>query len=65
MFGQDSDREEIILVPELTPDEALEFVRARRRGIDVNEKDVVRLFGTIGTIAATLESFLNGSMSVD
>jgi hypothetical protein len=64
-FGQDTDREEIILVPELTRDEALEFVRTRRKGIAVNEEDMVRLFENIGTTAATLEAFLNESMSVD
>jgi hypothetical protein len=65
VFGQDKDREEIILVPELTQGEALEFIRARRKGVDVNEKELMRLFDNVGTNAATLESFLNGDMSVD
>jgi hypothetical protein len=37
VFGQDTGREEIILVPELTRVEALEFVR-RRNGIAVDEE---------------------------
>ena len=65
VFGQDKDREEIILVPELTQGEALEFIRARRKGVDVNEKEMRRLFDNIGTTAATLGAFLNGDMSVD
>jgi hypothetical protein len=31
----------------------------------VNEKEMMRLFDNVGTNAATLESFLNGAMSVD
>lgn len=65
VFGQDIDREEMIFVPELTRDEAMEFVRARRKDVDMIEKDVIRLFDNVGTTAATLEYFLNGSMSVD
>jgi GTPase SAR1 family protein len=65
VFGRDTAREEIILVPELTQGEALEFIRARRKGDDVNEKEMMRLFDNVGTNAADLESFLNGGMSVD
>jgi hypothetical protein len=65
VFGQDKAREEIILVPELTQGEALEFIRARRKGVDVNEKEMMRLSDSVGTNAADLESFLNGAMSVD
>ena len=68
VFGQDPEREEIILVPELTQAEALEFIRARRNGIDVNVKEMMRLFDNVGTNAATLETFLNRDttdMSVD
>jgi hypothetical protein len=65
VFGQDKDREEIILVPELTQGEALEFIRARRKGVDVDEKEMMRLFDSVGTNAATLETFLNKDMSVD
>jgi hypothetical protein len=64
VFGQDRDREEIILVPELTRDEALTFVR-RRKGIAMDEEEMMRLFQNIGTTAATLENFLDGTMSVD
>jgi hypothetical protein len=65
VFGQDPSREEIILVPELTQDEALEFIRTRRKGVDVDEKEIMRLFDNVGTNAATLETFLNKDMSVD
>jgi hypothetical protein len=69
VFGRDIFREEIILVPDLTSDEALEFIRAWRNngGVDVNvnETEMIRLFDNIGTTASTLECFLNGPMSVD
>jgi hypothetical protein len=66
MFGQDIDREEFILVPELTRVEALEFVRRRRRkGIALDEKEIMHLFENVGTTALTLEAFLKGTMSVD
>jgi hypothetical protein len=64
VFGQDKDREEIILVPDLTQGEALDFVRTRK-GVDVNEKEMMRLFDNVGTTASTLECFLNEPMSVD
>ena len=64
MFGQDTGREEIILVPELTRDEAIQFVR-RRKGIAMDEEEMMHLFENIGTNAVQLEDFLNGSMSVD
>jgi hypothetical protein len=65
VFGQDIDREEFILVPELTRVEALEFVRRRRKGIAMDEKEIMRLFENVGTTALTLEAFLNGTMSAD
>jgi GTPase SAR1 family protein len=65
VFGQDEDREEIILVPELTQGEALNFVQARKGADDVNEKEMMRLFDNVGTNAATVECFLNGAKSVD
>jgi hypothetical protein len=64
VFGQDKAREEIILVPELTQGEALDFVRTRK-GVDVNEKEMMCLFDNVGTNAADLEAFLNQDMSVD
>ena len=64
VFGQDKAREQLILVPELTHQEALDFVRARK-GVDQNEKDLMRLFDNVGTNAADLEAFLNLGMSVD
>jgi hypothetical protein len=65
VFGRDRAREEIILVPELTQGEALNFVQARKCVDDVNEKDMMRLFDNVGTNAADLVDFLNGAMSVD
>ena len=64
VFGKDVAREEIILVPELTQDEALDFVRTRK-GVDVNATEMIRLFDNVGTNAADLEDFLNGVESVD
>ena len=64
VFGQDPAREKIILVPELTQVQALEFIRARK-GIYVDEKEMMHLFDNVGTNAAGLFSFLNKDMSVD
>jgi hypothetical protein len=52
-------------VPELTQGKALEFIRARRKGVDVDEKEMMRLFDNVGTNAADLEDLLNGDMSVE
>jgi hypothetical protein len=65
VFGQDQDREEIILVPDLTQGDALDVAQARKGADDVNEKEMMRLFDNVGTTAATLEFFLNGAKSVD
>ena len=64
VFGQDAEREKIILVPELTHNEALDFIRARQ-GVDMDEKEMMRLFDNVGTNAATLECFLNEHVSID
>jgi hypothetical protein len=64
VFGQDKSREEIILVPELTQGEALDFFRTRKV-VDVNATEMIRLFDNVGTNAADLEFFLNGAESVD
>jgi hypothetical protein len=64
VFGQDEARERYILVPDLSDTEALEYVRARKGG-DVDVKDMMRLFDSVGTNAAKLLDFVSRDGSVD
>jgi hypothetical protein len=64
VFGQDEARERYILVPDLSDTEALEYVRARNGG-DVDVKDMMRLFDSVGTNAAKLLDFVSRDGSVD
>ena len=63
VFGKDRARERYVLVNDLTYDEAMKFVKARRPNID--EKDMKKLFDNAGTNPATLEKYLNCKESVD
>ena len=64
VFGQDSGREKYILVPDLSIDEALEYMQARK-GADVDTKEMMRLFDSVGTNTTTLLNFVSEGASVD
>jgi hypothetical protein len=65
VFGNDPTSEKIILVPEMSQGEALNFIRSRNKSTDVNEKDLMRLFDYVGTNPADLEEFNNEGICVD
>ena len=65
VFGHDRDREMYILVPDLSIDEALEYIRARN-GVDVVDvKEMMHLFDNVGTNAAKLLKFVSQNVRVD
>jgi hypothetical protein len=64
VFGQDGAREQYILVPDLSDAEALEYVRARKGG-DVDVKEMMCLFDSVGTNAAKLLRFVSQGETVD
>ena len=64
VFGRDIDREVCILVPDLTVDQALEYIRANKFKDDaVSEKEMMDLFDEVGTNPAMLLSFVNRDVS--
>jgi hypothetical protein len=50
VFGRDPARERYILVPDLSDAEALEYMQARK-GVEVDAKEMMRLFDRVGTNA--------------
>jgi hypothetical protein len=64
VFGRDIDREVYILVPDLTVDQALEYIRASKLKDDaVSEKEMMDLFDNVGTNPAMLLRFVNRGVS--
>ena len=63
VFGQDSGREKYILVPDLSIDEALEYMQARK-GADVDTKEMMRLFDSVGTNSSMLLKFVSKKVRV-
>jgi hypothetical protein len=64
VFGRDPAREQYILVPDLSDAEALEYMQARK-GVEVDAKEMTRLFDSVGTNAAKLLDFVSQDVSVD
>ncbi len=58
VFGQDRYRETYILVPDLSIDEALEYMQARK-GADVDTKEMMQLFDSVGTNLSMLLNFVS------
>ena len=58
VFGQDDFRETYILVPDLSIHEALEYMQARK-GADVDTKEMMRLFDSVGTNSSMLLKFVS------